>query len=526
MYVFLFKFEYSLAAIAPLVNSSAVTSYGMDMHPAGDADALPSNSNGGYPVSATSTTKRKRKSTSNEKNGEDHQPAKRANIRSEATTASLATASGSASTAQPSNQSSNSNCRTPQQQLLHDNSNHLHPPAASAATPVVAASELSSDSSSAPPSVPVSDYDLTSPQSITSIVSPIPGPSPSPSLFHFKRNSNGQPTRKPIVLVKKNPNQPSPQPAPDKRPRKKKLRGAAPDDYICAITHSSDLRLCPLPALAWAEASDVWRTMCMKDDRTMLLRDPRMLSKHPGIQARMRAILLDWLIEVCEVYKLHRETYYLSVDYLDRFLTANVKISKTRLQLIGITCLFVAAKVEEIYPPKIAEFAYVTDGACTEEDILQQELILLTSLKWSISPVTIIGWLSVYMQLNCSNRTPESLITVVNNPSASGSNGNSHLGQKAADDESNGRPDQSATPYSDSGSLESPAPLSVSDDGGVEVHKKSDTPEGDAFVYPQFSGMEFARLARVLDLCTLDLNFSLFPYSAVAAAAISLAYDK
>lgn len=59
----------------------------------------------------------------------------------------------------------------------------------------------------------------------------------------------------------------------------------------------------------------------------------------------MRAILLDWLIEVCEVYKLHRETYYLAVDYLDRFLSTNTKISKTRLQLIGITCLFVAAKV-------------------------------------------------------------------------------------------------------------------------------------------------------------------------------------
>lgn len=59
----------------------------------------------------------------------------------------------------------------------------------------------------------------------------------------------------------------------------------------------------------------------------------------------MRAILLDWLIEVCEVYKLHRETYYLAVDYLDRFLEVTSNISKTCLQLIGITCLFVAAKV-------------------------------------------------------------------------------------------------------------------------------------------------------------------------------------
>lgn len=36
-----------------------------------------------------------------------------------------------------------------------------------------------------------------------------------------------------------------------------------------------------------------------------------------------------------------------------------------------------AAKMEEIYPPKLTEFAYVTDGACTDEDLLDMEKILL-----------------------------------------------------------------------------------------------------------------------------------------------------
>lgn len=133
-----------------------------------------------------------------------------------------------------------------------------------------------------------------------------------------------------------------------------------------------------------------------------------MLNHHPGLQPRMRAILLDWLIEVCEVYKLHRVTYFLAVDYLDRYLTSQKNVQKTHLQLIGIICLFVAAKVEEIYPPKIGEFAYVTDGACQESDILQHEILLLQALGWSISPVTPIGWLGVYMQLNVNNCTSAS----------------------------------------------------------------------------------------------------------------------
>lgn len=239
-------------------------------------------------------------------------------------------------------------------------------------------------------------------------------------------------------------------------------------------------RLCPLPVLSWADAKDVWRFMCKRDEKATLERDSKMLGNHPGLQPRMRAILLDWLIEVCEVYKLHRETYYLALDYLDRYLSTNISISKTFLQLIGITCLFIAAKVEEIYPPKLSEFAYVTDGACCEEDILKQELIILTALKWQINPVTIIGWLSVYMQLNVSKRMPKTI--------------------------SPARTAQTTAPATSDG----------------EEQEEAD----EAFVFPQFSGMEFAQTAQLIDLCTLDLGIANYSYSVIAAAAISHTFNK
>lgn len=81
--------------------------------------------------------------------------------------------------------------------------------------------------------------------------------------------------------------------------------------------------------------------------------------------------------QVCEVYKLHRETFYLTVDYLDRYLSAREGVPKQQLQLIGITCLLIASKMEEIYPPKVSEYAYVTDGACTESEIHAMELSIL-----------------------------------------------------------------------------------------------------------------------------------------------------
>lgn len=49
---------------------------------------------------------------------------------------------------------------------------------------------------------------------------------------------------------------------------------------------------------------------------------------------------------MCEVYKLHRETYYLALDFIDRYLSIKHDIAKQRLQLVGTTALFIAAKIE------------------------------------------------------------------------------------------------------------------------------------------------------------------------------------
>ncbi|CAK8674711.1 G1/S-specific cyclin-E1-like isoform X2 [Clavelina lepadiformis] len=155
-------------------------------------------------------------------------------------------------------------------------------------------------------------------------------------------------------------------------------------------------RASPLPTLSWADSDELWRSMV--DKESLYYRSSAYLSRHEDLQPRMRSILLDWLMEVSEVYTLHRETFYLAIDYIDRYLSNTTNIHKTRLQLVGVTALFIAAKLEEIYPPKLTDFAYVTDGACTEEEIISQELLILSTLKWSLSPVTVVSWLNVYLQ--------------------------------------------------------------------------------------------------------------------------------
>ncbi|KAL8194901.1 UNVERIFIED_CONTAM: G1/S-specific cyclin-E1 [Gekko kuhli] len=167
-------------------------------------------------------------------------------------------------------------------------------------------------------------------------------------------------------------------------------------------------RASPLPALGWASRDEVWKNMINKEQT--YVRDKQYMQRHPLLQPKMRVILLDWLMEVCEVYKLHRETFYLAQDFFDRFMATQHNVVKTLLQLIGISSLFIAAKLEEIYPPKLHQFAYVTDGACTEDEILSMELIVMKALNWNLSPLTVVSWLNIYMQVAYLNDICEVLL--------------------------------------------------------------------------------------------------------------------
>jgi cyclin B len=87
------------------------------------------------------------------------------------------------------------------------------------------------------------------------------------------------------------------------------------------------------------------------------------------INEKMRAILVDWLVDVHAKFKLLAETLYITVNLIDRYLERN-KVFRKYLQLVGITSLFIACKYEEIYAPDLKDFVYICDNAYTKEEIL------------------------------------------------------------------------------------------------------------------------------------------------------------
>lgn len=101
----------------------------------------------------------------------------------------------------------------------------------------------------------------------------------------------------------------------------------------------------------------------------------------------MRSILVDWLVEVGEEYKLSPQTLWLTISYIDSSLSLIV-VNRNKLQLLGITCMLIAAKYEEIYPPTIDDFVYISDSTYTKQQVLNMESLLLTSLNFRLSAAT------------------------------------------------------------------------------------------------------------------------------------------
>ena len=116
--------------------------------------------------------------------------------------------------------------------------------------------------------------------------------------------------------------------------------------------------------------------------------DPNYMSRQNDISHPMRSVLAHWLVEIVDEYKLQRRTLFLSVAIMDLFLS-KMSVVRNKLQLLGVTCLFVASKFEEIYPPEANDFAYLTEDTYTVAQIIKLERMVLKVLDFQLGFPTV-----------------------------------------------------------------------------------------------------------------------------------------
>ena len=154
------------------------------------------------------------------------------------------------------------------------------------------------------------------------------------------------------------------------------LKGVSGNENIFEVTKNTN------PQNVDEYFDDICRELSKYEEKYLV--NPEYMSKQSDINSKMRAILIDWLIDVHLKYKLVPQTMYIAVNIIDRFLEKN-NINRAKLQLVGVTAMFIACKYEEIYPPDLKDFVYITDGAYIKSDVLKMEYKMLSSLNFDLT---------------------------------------------------------------------------------------------------------------------------------------------
>ncbi len=117
------------------------------------------------------------------------------------------------------------------------------------------------------------------------------------------------------------------------------------------------------------------------------------------ISAHMTGILMDWLVEVAEEYHLNNETLHLAKHYIDRFLAMS-KVTRARLQLVGVAAMLIAAKFEEVFPPTVDDFVYISDNTFSRPQVIEMESLMLNTLQFDLTNPTAVEFLQRYSSVS------------------------------------------------------------------------------------------------------------------------------
>lgn len=134
---------------------------------------------------------------------------------------------------------------------------------------------------------------------------------------------------------------------------------------------------------------------------------PDYMARQSELQWSMRSVLMDWLVQVHQRFNLLPETLFLTVNYIDRFLSYKV-VSMGKLQLVGATAIFIAAKFEEITAPSVQEIVYMVDSGYSVDEILKAERFMLTILDFDLGwpgPMSFLRRISKADEYDLETRT-------------------------------------------------------------------------------------------------------------------------
>uniref|UniRef100_A0A4W6FR13 G2/mitotic-specific cyclin-B2 n=1 Tax=Lates calcarifer TaxID=8187 RepID=A0A4W6FR13_LATCA len=152
-------------------------------------------------------------------------------------------------------------------------------------------------------------------------------------------------------------------------------RQQIPEEFDIDSENSEDSYMCP------EYAKDIFDYLKQREEKFVLC---NYMPNQPTLNPEMRAILIDWLVEVQENFELYHETLYLAVKMTDHYLS-QTPVHREMLQLVGSTAMLIASKFEERSPPCVDDFLYICDDAYKREELISMEASILQTLSFDIN---------------------------------------------------------------------------------------------------------------------------------------------
>ena len=163
-------------------------------------------------------------------------------------------------------------------------------------------------------------------------------------------------------------------------------------EYINVINNAKEIKNPPLISITYKEfnstllpfeyLNDIWESFIDKEKfNDYSFKD--IISTQTDIKETMRCILIDWIISLQNQVFMKKNTLFLTINLIDRYLSKK-SIHRTKFQLLGVTSLFIACKYEEIYTKNINQFVELTARAFDKNEILEMEKTIIDLVDFNL----------------------------------------------------------------------------------------------------------------------------------------------
>jgi hypothetical protein len=180
------------------------------------------------------------------------------------------------------------------------------------------------------------------------------------------------------------------------------IKPSCHDELIRDLSKLSNSTNIKSPQIPFEYLPDIY--LNLQREEHIFKTDKALLSGQKDITDRMRATVVDWMIDIHNKFKLRNETLFLAVNIMDNYLLLKT-VKKSRLQLIGVVSLFIACKYEEIFCPEIRDFVFIMDNTFDNKDVTQMEIDVLKVLKFDITIPSSLKFFEILsLKFNLSNK--------------------------------------------------------------------------------------------------------------------------